>query len=316
MSQARNETIKAGDASEVDPHCVYIAGTGRNGSTVLGMLLAQHPDVFFAGELTHIWRRGFLENQLCSCGRPFHTCDFWRSVAMDCFGDNSESTLSDVTKLRDHLSAFANLPRLLLGQTYLANDSIRYSRIYRELLNSIARISGRRVIVDSSKYPTDLAALLQPNQPMWVIHLVRDCRAVVYSWRTSKRRPEIHWKDEDMPRYGPVQTALAWRLFNSTIERLVSDRGAGHQVLRYEDLVAGPEMHGKKLLDWVGLERLFEQRQSTACDHSVSGNPCRFQSGKLKIAGDERWRDGLSRWESRVVSLICGSMQRKYGYGD
>jgi hypothetical protein len=114
-----------------------------------------------------------------------------------------------------------------------------------------------------------------------------------------------------------MQTAVAWRVFNSTIERLVSGKGSGcYQVLRYEDFVADPEVYCKKLLDWIGLERPFEQRESTACAHSVSGNPCRFQSGKLKITSDERWRDGLSRWESRVVSHICGSMQRKYGYGD
>ncbi len=316
MSRTRNEPINAGDASEVEPDWVYIAGTGRNGSTVLGMLLAQHSDVFFAGELTHIWKRGFLENQLCSCGRPFLSCDFWQSVATDCLGDNPEATLSEVTQLRDRVSTFANLPRLLLGQSHPTDHSLNYARIYRKLLISITRISGCRVIVDSSKYPTDLAALLYANQAVRVIHLVRDCRAVVYSWRTSKKRPEIHWKDEDMPRYGPMQTAVAWRVFNSTIERLGSGKGSGYQVLRYEDFAADSEVHCRRLLDWIGLEHPFEQRKSTRCDHNFSGNPCRFQSGKLKVVSDERWRDGLSRTESRVVSLICGSMQRKYGYGD
>lgn len=316
MSQTHSKTINACDAREVEPTCVYIAGTGRNGSTVLGMYLAQHPDVFFAGELTHIWKRGFQENQLCSCGRPFHDCNFWQSVAADCFGDNPKSTLPDAGKLRDGISTFTNLPRLILGRACRKNDAIRYSRIHRKLLLSIARISGCRVVVDSSKYPTDLAALLQADRPVQVIHLIRDCRAVVYSWRTRKRRPEIHWKDEDMPRYGAVRTAVAWRVFNATIERLVSRKNSDCQVVRYEDFTADPEEDYRKLLDWIGVERPFEHREATVGHHSVSGNPCRFQSGEWKIANDERWRAGLSRWESCVVSLICNSMQRKHGYGD
>ena len=50
------------------PTCMYIGGCGRNGSTWLGMCLERSPDVCFAGELTHLWQRGFLDDELCDCG--------------------------------------------------------------------------------------------------------------------------------------------------------------------------------------------------------------------------------------------------------
>ena len=41
---------------------VYIAGSGRNGSTLLGLQLERSAQVRFVGELTHIWQRGYVNN--------------------------------------------------------------------------------------------------------------------------------------------------------------------------------------------------------------------------------------------------------------
>ena len=30
------------------------------------------------GEVSYLWERGFLENRLCGCGKPFNECSFWR----------------------------------------------------------------------------------------------------------------------------------------------------------------------------------------------------------------------------------------------
>ncbi len=296
--------------------CVYIAGTGRNGSTLLGMLLLSDPRVFFAGELTHIWKRGFEQNQLCSCGHPFLCCEFWRAVVKDCFGDDCDAKVAEAARNRERISSFRNLARLKFGAAYRANYVDQYCETYRDLLASIARVSGCQTIVDSSKYPTDMAALIQGGVPLQVVHLVRDCRAVVYSWRTSKRRPEIHWKNEDMPRYGPVQTAVAWRTFNSLIEQIGLPSREAYRVLRYEDLVTDTATHCEQLFRWIGIDNPVEESGIALSDHSISGNPCRFNSGSLKVASDERWRKNFSRWERFIVNIVCRSMQKRYGYGD
>ncbi len=296
--------------------CIYIAGTGRNGSTLLGMLLSSDPSVFFAGELTHIWKRGFQQNQLCSCGQPFLCCEFWRAVVKDCFGEDCDAKVAEAARIGERISSFRNLPRLKVGAAFRAKSVDRYCRMYSDLLASIARVSSCQTIVDSSKYPTDMGALIQGGVPLQVIHLVRDCRAVVYSWRTSKRRPEIHWKDENMPRYGPVQTAIAWREFNSLIETLCSSSSESCRVLRYEDLITDPTKHREQLLQWIGIADPVRKPEVAPKDHSVSGNPCRFKSGPLKVTGDDRWRKNLSRWERFIVNVVCRSMQQQYGYGD
>lgn len=316
MKQASHSSNQTHKGSTDFPGCVYIAGTGRNGSTLLGILLSQDARVFFAGELTHIWKRGFQQNQLCSCGQPFLNCEFWRAVAKDCFGNDCDAKVSEIRRVGEGISSFQNLPKLILGRAHQANLVQQYCRVYSNLLASIARVSGCQTIIDSSKYPTDLAALIQGHVPLRVIHLIRDCRAVVYSWRTSKRRPEIHWKEEDMPHYGPVQTAMAWRTFNSLLERLGREKAETYRMLRYEDLVTDSAKHFRELSQWIGIETPMEERSTGSCNHSVSGNPCRFQSGPLRVAGDERWRGGISRSERFVVRVCCGSMQHRFGYGN
>ena len=59
---------------------LFIVGASRSGSTLLERLLNELPGVMSVGELQRVWRRGFVENQLCSCGQPFHDCPFWGEV--------------------------------------------------------------------------------------------------------------------------------------------------------------------------------------------------------------------------------------------
>ena len=68
------------------PSVVSIGGSGRNGSTWLGLCLERSPDVCFAGELTHLWQRGFLDDERCGCRRPFSRYDFWHAVTQEAFG--------------------------------------------------------------------------------------------------------------------------------------------------------------------------------------------------------------------------------------
>ena len=44
---------------------LYIAGTGRSGSTVLANILGEVDGVFAAGEVRYLWQRGLKEGRLC-----------------------------------------------------------------------------------------------------------------------------------------------------------------------------------------------------------------------------------------------------------
>src|SRR5215510_6114841 len=80
---------------------LFIAGSGRSGSTLLDMLLGQIGGFHSTGELRFIWSRGIGQNQLCGCGKPFRECEFWTEVVKEAFGGFENINHSRMEGLRE-----------------------------------------------------------------------------------------------------------------------------------------------------------------------------------------------------------------------
>lgn len=297
---------------------IYIAGAGRNGSTLLGQCLAQQPGILFPGELTHVWQRGFLDGELCGCGEPFANCSFWQEVVRN--DRLATLKIEAIVGLRNQVTSLRRLPSVLLNRPLSTAADRSYVTAYRELIDVLCLVGGCRMVVDSSKYPTDLAVLLEHRArlpPLHLIHLIRDCRAVVHAWKKKKLRSEIHWKTAYMPRYSSIQTTIAWQLFNRLIAKLAARYCIPYTVVRYEDFAAQPqqvlqrisaEIHGDK------MPVLMENSGAVARSHAVGGNPSKFDFNLQSIRLDNHWVSELSRWDRRVVQAIAGRQLREYGY--
>ena len=49
-------------------------------------------------------------------------------------------------------------------------------------------------------------------------------------------------------------------------------------------------------------------------DHTVSGNPLRFQAGTFEIRPDEEWRTALPAGKRRLVTALTWPLLKRYGY--
>src|SRR5207245_1565431 len=56
---------------------LYVVGTQRGGTTIVGRLLGALPGFTFAGEVRRIWGRLIPNGQVCGCGRRFEECPVW-----------------------------------------------------------------------------------------------------------------------------------------------------------------------------------------------------------------------------------------------
>lgn len=296
--------------------CVYVAGSGRNGSTLLGLHLGRFKDVFFAGELTHIWDRSYLNDELCGCGVPFSRCDFWTEVTKRAFGAFSRRDAEHVLGLRQRISALRGIPYILAGVPHVDSKTIQeYGSTYKELIHAISFVAGCQIVVDSSKYPTDMAALLYDGRmPMHIIHLVRNCQAVVFSWKRRRRRIEIHWTNQLMPRYGTILTALGWKIFNRSISRIALSRRIDYRLIRYEDMIDDLPRTLSDLLVWFKCSTGDRLQRPEASNHTVSGNPCRFHFNPGHVQLDDEWIAESSAIDRCIVNVLCGRDQRLYGY--
>lgn len=296
------------------PGVLFIVGSTRSGSTLLERLLNELPGVVSVGELMRVWQRGFVENQLCSCGQPFHDCPVWGGVSrrLEQDGMDTDAASIDALSRRVLKSGPPPGPR---HEAFLGH----WSRLFR----AIADATDARWIVDSSKDPTYAAQLVHlPGFQTRYLHLVRDPRAVAYSKMRRRLRPEIHWAEAYMATRSAGASASSWNRAQRRVEMMRAGSDRPWHRLRYEDLAADPRGALAPLASALNvptasgdpLAFLGQGVARVGVGHSVSGNPMRFGHGELRIAPDEEWRRALPLRSRFEVSLRSYFGLRRYGY--
>ena len=76
----------AGPPGSCLPIVIYIAGSGRSGSTMLERVLGEMPGFVNVGELIDLFRRTAPRGERCGCGLAFADCPFWIGVGERAFG--------------------------------------------------------------------------------------------------------------------------------------------------------------------------------------------------------------------------------------
>jgi len=306
------------------PTIIFIGGYGRSGSTMLDRVLGEIPGTTSLGEVRHIWQRAFRENQWVSDSTPFRECPFWIEVVKDAFGGFDNLDLDKVDQLRartDRLRAIPKLRKLTSQPEAFQAAVSEFGDILHKLYSSIMKVSGSELLIDSSKHPCYAHLLLATGKfDLKILHIVRDPRATAYSWQRKRKRPELHWKDEDMPRFNATTSSLHWCAANALMETFNKDIPADYHRMRYEDLVADPR---KSISDaWTAfnlprpnLEWISDQNEVFLKNaFTVAGNPFRFKKGKIAIAPDDEWKTKMKSTTKLLVATASFPYLLKYSY--
>ena len=308
------------------PRVVYLGGLGRSGTTLLERLLAARPGVCAAGETVHLWQRGLVRNELCGCGLPFAACPFWHRAGEHAFGGWAKIDPGRVTRLAASVDRSRFIPRLAAPLPGLARRPAlaEYTSYYQRVYAGLAAASGCEVLIDSSKHPS-LAFCLRWAGPLRlrVVHVVRDSRAVAYSWTRLIRRPDAAAASY-LTRYSPAVSAGLWNGHNAAVA-LLARCGVPVLRVRYEDLAADPAAVLARIAGFAGLPggafagpalgggpgRWWAELGPA---HTVSGNPMRFTTGQVPIRTDNRWRTALPAADRRLVTGLTLPLLAGYGY--
>ena len=259
---------------------IYVLGSGHSGSTLLNLLLNGHSQVVGLCEVDSLNQRLLLPES-----DPLYPLAhvFWRKVA-ECW---QTSMGSDFQQIR------IETPNKRQLKAWSDGDHREYLRNNRALLDCVTRVSGASHIVDTSRSRRRLALLSQDERFSFkVVHLVRDGRGVVNSYRRK---------------YGRFRIGLR-RWMVPTVFGLVTRkrmRELDWMQLRYEDLAAAPEATLRKLCQFAGIEyeagmlNYWEQE-----DISIGGN--RMRQLKRPVRLDEKWRREMSLTE-RIFFTTTGA---------
>jgi hypothetical protein len=301
---------------------LYVAGAHRSGTTLLTSILGGYDGVFAAGELHEIWQN-LIEGQPCGCGRSLKLCPVWGPILEEVLGGAliGPLTAADAVRWRARSARTWHTGRILRRATYLDRSSSagRYATLMGALYAVIARRTGSRVVIDSTKMPSGAALLLTMDHlDPYVLHLVRDPRATAYSWSKRKVRRVSGW-EELLTEQGAVRSGLQWLGYNMLTEWVSRRCDGGWLRLSYENLATQPQGQSNAIASWLGIETdrdPFEEPDLVRVvdSHMIAGNPDRFDMGPKRIRLDERWLKGMDKSDRWIVTALSLPLLYRYGY--
>ena len=298
---------------------LYIAGTGRSGSTLLANILGQVDGIFNAGEVRYVWDRGMVENRLCGCGRRFGDCPVWSEILLEAFGD-APPDAGAMSSIQSRLTRVRHVPTLVLGREAGKGPAYdAYRADLARLYQAAARVTTSDVIVDSSKLPTYGRLLgAMPEIDLYVVQLVRDPRSAAGSWAASKEQPD-RGVPGYMERLSPLHSALLWDLWNSTSRSFLAAHSTRYLLLRYEDFVAEPLQSVKRIVELLGkgdaeLPFLDSTTVKLGPNHMVAGNPDRLRTGMVTIKAGAGSGNRLRKRDQALVTALTMPVLFRFGY--
>jgi hypothetical protein len=307
------------------PTVVFVMGSGRSGTTLLGSILGEHRGAFNAGELSYVWERGIIEPRGCGCGRDPLECPIWAPVMEHASRHGNPMALAQsmlalrpAMRLRNtrrilrggplsEVQALGGMPRPSSFESTVAEYAATLTALYRAL----AQVTGANVIIDTSKHPADAALVGRlPGIRPFFVHLVRDPRAVAHSWRRRK---------EGIARRKVPLAAADWLLTNAAADAVRARHGPSSLLIRYEDFMEDPRGHVAAAVELAAINAnpspfTDERTVTLSANHTVSGNPDRFVTGSTVLRQDDRWQSEMPASMRAVVSTIAWPGMLRYRY--
>ena len=274
---------------------VYLSGFGRSGSTLVERMLGAAPAWVNVGELVDLARSVARTDELCGCGEPFSRCPVWTRVGETAFGGWTTDVLDRLARVQRSAARQRHLPGLLAPRRAASGALVELRNAYAAVYRAVAEVTGSTVVVDASKGPALGAALAgAPDVDLRMLNVVRDPRAVAWSWRRHVDRPHATSGTDEMWRIPVHRSAAQWSALQLEVEAIAYAARVPVARIRYEDLVADPVRTlvaatatldvplGPADLPVAGGEVVLQP------SHGLSGNPGRFRSGRVPLKRDDR----------------------------
>ena len=280
---------------------LYIAGSGRSGTTILARLLGEAQGFVSVGEAArYLLDLNLREKGLpCACGHPVSECAFWKDL-IPLVSPELAAAGTELVRMR-------HFPSLLRGQSGIAPKYQPILEAMAEVYRRILRHGGNTVAVDSSKNPSNALLLgLVPEVELHVLHLVRNPHDVVGSWTKKKGYLAVH----------PARKVIAWWWSYNLLSEALKRRAKTYRLLRYEDFVQHPgEALQQITADVTGtplpLPFLDGSEATVRLQHVLGGNPDKMQSGKITIDAASKNSNGS---RSLMIDLLTFPLQYRYHY--
>lgn len=296
---------------------LHFIGAGRSGSTLLNIMLDNHPTIMGTGELSffvHGWEKG----DYCSCERPLRECPFWQHVKTEWLKQTEMTSLEDYRQLQERYERYRRLPLILAESKFTSPKLKRYQTYTAKLYEIIGNLSQAKVIVDSSKNPARALALANTEEiDLRFVLLMRDVRAYVWSKQKTFIKDQAAGLGRNASPMPVWQSIMRWIGIN-LLSTWVSKKSKNHRLIRYEDLVENIEPTFSSIgalidCDLAALAHSIKTGQPFSGRHIQAGNRLRMKKN-IQLKAEESWQDMMPLKQKALSWKAAGWLMKKYGY--
>lgn len=279
------------------PKTFFVTGSGRNGSTLLAMLLNRHPEVFLPPEQYALpysimkWhlKSGKDRNKLTN------------EILKDFIRNNQNWNFTDelIEDIRNNLSELDSKQQDIDG-------------IYRVILQKYGEAQSKTfsLIGDHSPVTTLFYKLIHRNiRDSKYIFLIRNPYDVVFSYKKLKGNPA---ENTDYAIKKWKNSVKAWKWLSSKAPE-------NAMLVKYEDLVEQPEEICNQIQSFLGLEvfNLVVEKESEDTSKSLGTKEYSYHSNLSKPISNRSVGTGLKNLGKEDISQIRKSLKKEliqFGY--
>ena len=297
-------------------HKILLLATGRSGSSFIGDLFNHHRDVMYFFEPMHgaqiVYR--YYQKHVLKDASELHkrTVDYFKDL-FDCnVRVQHQVLIRYYGKLSDRSkSAALNKPPFCSPGQNCVKKLLTRSEIYNECHEKYSHTVIKELL---GRFPFNLNGFIRDtDQPVKVIHLVRDPRAIFMSWVFAG------WLHRRDPR----------ALLTDSCEKTIKNVRYGNselkpkglfKVVRYEDVCMNFNAEVRSLLDFSGLD-VYPEYESYMEQVSGVKNITRKRTLHFIYSTERDIREQVDNWRARIrienlqlVESICGELMSMFGY--
>lgn len=264
----------------------FVVGCPRSGTTLLQQLLNAHPDISIGPE-THFIHR------------------FWQPRRR--YGDLSSDT--GWHALVGDVAAMAELGDMGIQRERVAREAAHLERHPKHLFRLLLELFGGSAVVTGEKTPNHV--LHMPLLERWVpesrfLHVVRDPRAVVNSWR------RVPWSSGSISGDADI-----WRRYISTAIRN-PPRDGRLLTVGYEQLLEDPEGELRRVCRFIGVPfngAMLRHHDRTPVGLDSHREPWKRKAAEpISRAAADRWADELTPRQVFETEATVGTLLERMGY--
>ncbi len=290
---------------------LYIAGYGRSGSTILGVIIGSLPGIFNGGEIAALPKYIDIEELKCPCGSNYIDCPVWGRVIEQLPG--KLNFVKEMGKIQEKVESLGAPVKMKITESNTLRK--KYDQYLTKFFKEVAKTTNSSLIVDASK--TARGCTWRPvtlqntgSIDVYVLHLIRSLCQVVSSCKKGSNTNIERGINESHKVVRSAKSIVGWIVANASVH-YGSIKRLKKATISYESMLIDESRVVKSIIENAQIMDILERKKNQTykkeeykIGHMVGGNRLARRNKNIKIKNTAPSINNLNVVEKMVCKLF------------